>query len=130
MTATQKVRVIIVEDDRDVRESLAAVVSALGHDWVVFEAAEPVLTFDELTDSDVLLVDNNLPGMNGKDLLTTLRARGRDSPACLYSGKANSLLRDVAIELANTSLLEKGQDTNAITQYLMATLAAADDDAS
>ena len=129
MQATRK-RVIIVEDDRDVRESLAAVVSALGHDYVAFEAAEPVLAFDGLSASDVILVDNNLPGMNGGDLLTLLRARGSESPACLYTGKANTNLREIALELRNTTLVQKGSDTNAITEFLAATLAPPEDNAS
>ena len=122
METTKSATVLIIEDDEDVRESLSAVVSALGHQCVSFETAESALIFEGLSSCDLMLVDNNLPGMSGAELLSELRRHASEPPACLYTGKISQQLRETAVALENTNLLEKGHNTNAITDYLRTTL--------
>lgn len=71
------IAVSIVEDNRDARESLAALLEStptlrcLG----VYPTGEKALAAIPLEPPDVLLVDINLPGMSGIELVTKLKAR-------------------------------------------------------
>jgi DNA-binding NarL/FixJ family response regulator len=71
------VKVGLVEDDAGVRETLASV---LGHfpfisSLTTYASAEAALRDVPTHLPDVLLVDINLPRMNGIDLIATLKAR-------------------------------------------------------
>jgi len=69
--------VLIIEDDRRTAESLAAQVSVLGHTVAV--ALGPRMALRQLSEviPDVILLDINMPGVNGLEVLRFLR---RDPP--------------------------------------------------
>lgn len=118
MPVNKQAHVVIVEDDPDVRDSLCAIITALGHQCVAFESAEKTLSYQELADCDCLLVDFNLPGMSGTDFLQEVQQDGDAPPACLYTGRVDPRIHDAAAGLKNTLVLEKGNDSNSIANYL------------
>ena len=118
MPVNKQAHVVIVEDDPDVRDSLCAIITALGHQCVAFESAEKTLSYHELSDCDCLLVDFNLPGMSGTDFLQQVQQVGNPPPACLYTGRVDPRIHDAAAGLKNTLVLEKGNDANSIANYL------------
>ncbi len=111
-------QVAIVEDDPDVRDSLCAVVLAMGHRYVTFDAAEPLLTCQRFSELGCLLVDYNLPGMNGMELLLALRKSGDVPPSCLYTGQIKATTLNAPVALGFAEVLEKGNDTGSIEEYL------------
>jgi DNA-binding NtrC family response regulator len=70
-------RILLVEDDAAVRRSLAR---ALGetYDVALAESAEQALAHFAESPSEVVLTDVRMPGMDGVELLRTLRARVPD----------------------------------------------------
>lgn len=70
------IRVAIVDDDERVRTTLADVVDRLPGCKCVgsFASGESALTNLPATPPDVVLVDINMPGMNGIELVTRLKA--------------------------------------------------------
>ena len=71
--------ILIVEDDRGVRESLAAVLEHEGHRVVEAENGNDGL--DAATDHpDLVILDVNLPGIDGLEVCRRLRARRIDVP--------------------------------------------------
>jgi len=67
-------RVVIVEDDKDAREALAELLELMGHE--VSTAADGVAGRDLIlaVRPDLALVDVGLPGMNGYEVASALRA--------------------------------------------------------
>jgi two-component system, LuxR family, response regulator FixJ len=88
--------VIIVEDDRAVRDSLKFSLVVEGFAVRAYPDAEHLLAEEHLPDFDCLIVDQNMPGMNGLDLISLLRARQIEAPAILITSHPNSSLRNRA----------------------------------
>jgi two-component system, LuxR family, response regulator FixJ len=70
--------VIIVEDDRAVRDSLKFSLVVEGFAVRAYPDAEHLLAEEHLPDFDCLIVDQNMPGMNGLDLIS--RAKLKPQP--------------------------------------------------
>jgi DNA-binding NtrC family response regulator len=69
---------LIADQDRAVREICREAASSLGYQTNVAESSEQALRVVEGENIDVVLVDLNLPGIGGLELLKKLRARRPD----------------------------------------------------
>lgn len=82
-------RILIVDDEREMRESFAALVSSAG--WEVVEAAdgfEAVRAVEESVPHAVLL-DLIMPGKEGQEVLDEIRFLEPDLPVIILSGHGN-----------------------------------------
>ncbi len=82
------VRILIIEDDREIAANLYDYLSGRGH--AVDHAADGVtgLHMAVTHDYDVLLLDISLPGMNGLDLCRRLRSDARrDTPVLMLTAR-------------------------------------------
>ncbi|HBL19136.1 MAG: hypothetical protein A2X36_01645 [Elusimicrobia bacterium GWA2_69_24] len=79
-------RILVVDDEADMRMALSNVLSRNGHQ--VFEAADgPTgLEFLAREGADVVLLDMRLPGMDGLQILRTLRETDRRTPVIMVTG--------------------------------------------
>ncbi|MEP6860960.1 MAG: response regulator [Deltaproteobacteria bacterium] len=68
-------RILLVEDDVDLAETLGAALSARGHTVEIVHDGETALEVLTRFDADVVLVNIGLPGMDGCELATAIRAR-------------------------------------------------------
>ena len=57
--------VVIVEDHRDMRESLVDLIADAGLHVVAFESAEALWSGSNLRTVDIVVLDLNLPGVDG-----------------------------------------------------------------
>ena len=88
MSQKQEIRtVLIVEDDPSVLRSLERLVRAAGFSVQGFATPGALLQSDIPHTSACLIVDVNLPEMNGVDLCHALAASGRALPAILITGQ-------------------------------------------
>jgi EAL domain-containing protein (putative c-di-GMP-specific phosphodiesterase class I)/DNA-binding response OmpR family regulator len=80
--------VLVVDDDKIVRELLATVLAEAGYD--VRTVGDGVAALDALAgaDADLVLLDQHLPGLTGVEVLRRLRATpaGRTLPVILVTG--------------------------------------------
>ncbi len=72
-TATPPRRVMIVDDNKDAAEALAALVEILGHETTVLHDGRQVFDVAKAQHPDLLLLDIGLPGMDGFEVARLLR---------------------------------------------------------
>ena len=70
----------IVDDDESVRRTTKLLVESFGYRAAVFESAESFLKSDQLYDTSCLVVDIQMPGMNGLQLQSHLADEGYSIP--------------------------------------------------
>ena len=106
------VRVLVVDDDRDARESVAAVLEQAGATVRAVESAGDAVESLEHEPSDVLLSDIAMPGVDGYTLLGRARARlpGREIPAAALTAYAASEDRSRALAAGFRAHLAKPVD--------------------
>ena len=68
-------RVLVVEDDNDMRAVIAATLRTAGYDPISAVAAEDALSLLEDGRCDAAVLDVRLPGMNGLDALGAISAK-------------------------------------------------------
>jgi DNA-binding response OmpR family regulator len=81
-----KDRVMVVDDDRDTRESLAAALAQSGYLVQVAVDGRDALVRLDSWPADVVVSDVCLPGMTGVDLIQALRQGGHQQPVVLITG--------------------------------------------
>ncbi|QYF95493.1 response regulator [Massilia sp. PAMC28688] len=74
-------RIMIVDDNVDAAESLAALLRFDGHDVTVMEDAHSTITRAAQVRPDVFILDIGLPDMDGYQLVRALRAQGATAAA-------------------------------------------------
>jgi putative two-component system response regulator len=90
----QKERVLVVEDDREARETLAMALAQSGYAVDIVQDGREALGRLSSWPADVLVSDLNMPQMSGLDLIQELRASGRNQPVVLITGmEGDHLLR-------------------------------------
>jgi two-component system response regulator FlrC len=79
------IKVLLVEDDRSLREALADTLLLAGHDYHAVGCAEDALTAVSREAFSLVVSDVNMPGMDGHQLLALLRARQPQLPVLLMT---------------------------------------------
>lgn len=101
----------VIDDDEAVRESLEALLVASGFEAETYGSAEEFLarsaSHDTLCDCGCLLLDINMPGLSGLDLLQYLADRGQVCPAVVLTANPDERLRQRARELGAAAFLTK-----------------------
>ena len=81
--------VCIVDDEAPVRRALTRLIRTHGYDVVVFSNGRDCLDGHEVDKAGVAIIDVSMPGMDGFELHTLLRASGRNVPTILISAHTN-----------------------------------------
>jgi len=75
MTEEERMRVLVVDDAQDAAQALAGLLTLDGHATRVAHDAQEALRACEMVEPDCVLIDINLPGMDGLELARQLRER-------------------------------------------------------
>jgi len=108
-------RILIVEDDRDIRISLRMLLEEEGYEVTEAPDGESALELIETSAPSLVLLDLKLPGMSGFDVCHAIR-RNRSLPIVIVSAQTNSF--DVVAGL------EAGADDFVIKPYVAKELSA------
>lgn len=98
--------VLVVENDRALRESLEFAFELDGYRVSTFETAETLLAAELPADNACLVVDEVLPRLSGPEALAELRARGVALPAVILTSHARASLHVQAL-MVSAQILEK-----------------------
>lgn len=83
-------RVLLIEDDKTIGQNIAMV---LGKEGMVVDTSylgEDGLEMAKLYDYDIIILDLMLPGMDGYEVVKTLRATRNNTPVLILSGLSGS----------------------------------------
>ncbi len=81
-------KVLLVEDDRSLREALADTLALGGHDYRAVDCAEAALVALTQEPFGLVISDVNMPGMDGHQLLALIRQRQPQLPVLLMTAFA------------------------------------------
>jgi two-component system, response regulator FlrC len=81
-------RVLVIDDDEAVRQSLGAILTARGYLFVEAASGQAALNYlrQPRETIDAVILDVNMPGMNGREVLAALRIMHPRLPVILASG--------------------------------------------
>jgi FixJ family two-component response regulator len=95
----------IIDDDTAVRESTQLVLEIYDFEVLTYASGHDFLKEDP--DIACLIVDYQMPGMNGLEFLSELRRRGNEAPAIMMSATVSPALQRLAAEFGIKRVLEK-----------------------
>ncbi|MDR3375064.1 MAG: response regulator [Ancalomicrobiaceae bacterium] len=111
-------RVVIVDDDDDVRLSLANLLQSAGFSTSTFNSGESLVAASGWDGSHCLIVDVRMKGMNGIDLVRLLRERRIDTPAFILTAQCDEETRRRALRAGATGFICKPFDEDELIELI------------
>lgn len=81
------IEIVIIEDEEDILELIEFHLQKEGYDTVGFLSTDNVEQFLEEETPSLMIVDRNLPGMEGSEFVAYLRDKGYDIPIIFLTAK-------------------------------------------
>ena len=120
-SALQKL-ILIVDDDESVRRTTRLLIESYGFRAEVFESAEEFLKSGELNGASCLIVDVQMPGMDGLQLQTRLAAIGRSIPIIFITAYDSKESRRRAMQAGAVAFLGKPFSDEQLLQTIRSAL--------
>lgn len=108
----------VVDDDPALRDSLSVLLQAHDFEVVLHENAEQFLGCAGKIQAGCVLIDVNMPGMSGIDLLAELRVRGFKLPCIVMTGAGQVSLAVRAMKAGAADFVEKPFESNILIESL------------
>ena len=111
-------KIVIIEDDKDIASYLELAVQNLGHETAVSYDGQSGLSLIQQTSPDLILLDLHLPEVNGDEILRRVRADDALSsvPVIILTGESYMLKSEVEAQ-ANFTLV-KPIDVRVLSQLI------------
>ena len=129
MTRNQSI-VMIVDDDDSIRKSVRRLMKSYGFAVETFASAEEFLASDRVDKTSCLILDVQMPGMNGLELQKSLIASGRVIPIVFITAYSDDRARAEALKAGAVSYLAKPFDEEGLINCIHTALQHAGGDAS
>jgi two-component system phosphate regulon response regulator PhoB len=120
--APARLRILIIEDERDLVDSLVYNLQREGYDTVVAHDGQEGLRKAQTLLPDLVLLDLMLPGLSGTDVCRELRAgeRTRDIPIIILSARAEETDQVVGFSLGADDYVTKPFSIKVLQQRIKA----------
>jgi DNA-binding response OmpR family regulator len=83
---TQPAQLLVVDDEQNIRLTLSALLSRAGHSVTAAASGEEAVALFDRRSFDLMLVDLQMPGINGIQVVENLRQRGHDTVVIVLTG--------------------------------------------
>ena len=102
-------RVLIVEDDENIRQLLKLTLASFNYELIDFENGKDAYDYLQDNKVDLAILDLMLPGMNGYDILKFIRSKAslKDLPVIILSAKDKELDKIMGLDLGADDYLTK-----------------------
>jgi FixJ family two-component response regulator len=99
--------IFVVDDDPAIRETLSVVLSAGGYEVICFADGAALLAVARSRTPACILLDVNIPGKSGLDILKELRGEDYPAPIFMISGQGDIAMAVSAIKNGALDFIEK-----------------------
>ena len=114
--------VSVVDDDESVRRTTTLLVESFGFRAATFESAESFLKSGDFRDTSCLIVDVQMPGMNGLQLQSYLAAAGYGIPIIFITAYESNDSRRRAMQAGAAAFLGKPFSDEQLLQTIRSAL--------
>ena len=113
---TVAANILICDDEKNIRRTLAMVLEGLGHRILEAASGEEALGMLETEELDLVILDVRLPRMNGIEALQAIRAKPQlaELPVIMISGHASLAEAVHSVQLGANDFLEKPLDRDRV----------------
>ncbi len=122
MVGKKNVNVLIVDDEKDFRDLFAELVNRMGYSVITAENGKEALEKIKKKPIQAAIIDYNMPGMDGLELLTQIKKRDTNIFVVLISGYGNGELETEAIQKGVDEYVVKPMDINKLQDALQKSL--------
>jgi len=112
----------VVDDDESVRRTTTLLIESFGFRAAAFESADGFLRSGQLHDTACLIVDVQMPGMNGLQLQSHLAAEGCGIPIIFITAYDDKESRRRAMQAGAVAFLGKPFSDEQLVQTIRSTL--------
>lgn len=124
-----EIRVLsLVDDDASVRKATGRLIKSFGFAVEVFASGEELLCFGRLRITSCLVLDVQMPGMNGLQLQSHLAAAGYRIPIIFITAHPDEEIRAQALEAGAVAFLTKPFGEEALLKGIRSALKLAEGD--
>lgn len=102
-----KAKILIAEDDANIRQGLVATLESDGYDVVAASDGAQALTLFGQHKYDLVLLDIMMPKASGYDVCRELRARGASTPVLFLTAKGEEVDKVVGLKLGADDYVTK-----------------------
>jgi two-component system response regulator ChvI len=113
------VRTVVVDDDESFREALALNLADRGYEVTSFSDGAAAL--DHFTSggrADVILLDWCMPGMNGLEVLRSLRRAGNNTPVIFLTVLSEDVYEEAALDSGAVDFIDKSRRLSILIKRL------------
>ncbi|MGQ0695915.1 MAG: response regulator [Nitrospiraceae bacterium] len=110
--------VLIADDEPMVIHLLKTILTRLGYKVLVADGGEAALKVFTKYRPEAIILDLNMPGMSGIEVLRRIRAVDRHVPVIVWSGAGTETLERKAQKLGVTEFLKKGFSLHELGQAM------------
>ena len=111
----------VVDDDESTRKSTRLLIESFGFQAAAFESAEAFLKSGQLHETSCLIVDVQMPVMNGLQLQCHLAASGYNIPIIFITAYDNNESRQQAMQAGAVAFLSKPFNDTHLLETIRAT---------
>ena len=112
----------IVDDDESVRDATKSLLRSYGYTAQCFGSAEEFLESTQIEETDCLITDVQMPGLNGMELQDRLLSDGHDVPTIFISAFPNPRLEQQVLKSGAIAYLSKPFKEEQLLEYIGAAL--------
>jgi len=115
MPKSTKAKVLIVDDEESILETLTGILEDEGHEVITASSGEKALMLFNESPPDLVLMDVWMPGMDGIETLKSIKEKNRDACVIMISGHSNIDTAVHAIKLGAYDFMEKPLSLEKVT---------------
>jgi two-component system response regulator ChvI len=113
-------RVVVIDDDDLYRETLRLRLARAGYEVTSFSGGVAALDhFASGSHADVLLLDWRMPGMNGLEMLHSLRRTGNTTPVIFLTALNEGIYEEAALEGGAVDFIDKSRSLSILVKRLL-----------
>ncbi len=111
-------KVLLIDDEKEFLETLSERMRMRGMDVNTAQSSDDAVTSVDSGDYDAIVLDLQMPGMNGIDMLKVIKAKHPDMQVILLTGQATLDAGIQAMKLGAMDFMEKPADIDVLTQKI------------